>query len=193
MNSKNIVLAGVGGQGILLAADIIALAAFNSNFDVKKSEIHGMSQRGGSVTSSVKFGEKVYSPIITNNEADILLAFEKLEALRQIHLLKDDGLCVVNDLEIDPLTVISGVFKYPDNIIESLKEKVKKENFFLINALKIAKDSGNLKTMNIALLGSIVHKLPEIPKSAWETAIKERVPKKAIEINLEVFNISRIK
>ncbi len=188
---KSIQIAGVGGQGILVAADIIAIAAMESGYDVKKSEIHGMSQRGGSVLSAVRYGEKVYSPVITIAQADVLLAFEKLEALRQLHYLKDGGLLVINDLEIDPLPVASGNMKYPDNILEIILEKLHEKNIHILDANKIAVEAGNLRTMNVALLGSISHKLPEITQEAWEKAIKQRVPAKAIDVNLKAFSMGK--
>lgn len=188
---KSIQIAGVGGQGILVAADIIAIAAMESGYDVKKSEIHGMSQRGGSVLSAVRYGEKVYSPVITVDQADVLLAFEKLEALRQLHYLKEGGLLVINDLEIDPLPVAAGNMNYPDNILEIILEKLHEKNIHILDANKIAVEAGNLRTMNVALLGSISHKLPEITQEAWEVAIKQRVPAKAIDVNLKAFSMGK--
>lgn len=189
--TKSIQIAGVGGQGILVAADIIAIAAMESGYDVKKSEIHGMSQRGGSVLSAVRYGEKVYSPVITAEQADVLLAFEKLEALRQLHYLKEGGLLVINDLEIDPLPVAAGNMNYPENILEIILEKLHEKNIHILDANKIAVEAGNLRTMNVALLGSISHKLPEITQEAWEVAIKQRVPAKAIDVNLKAFSMGK--
>jgi indolepyruvate ferredoxin oxidoreductase, beta subunit len=188
---KSIQIAGVGGQGILVAADIIALAAMGSGFDVKKSEIHGMSQRGGSVLSAVKFGDKVSSPVITTGEADVLLAFEKLEALRQLHYLSDQGLLVVNDLQIDPLSVVAGNMEYPRDIKQQLENKINPENILLIDANKIALKAGNLRTMNVVLLGAISHKLPEISESSWKQAISQRVPQKFTEVNYRAFEMGK--
>ncbi|KQC13700.1 MAG: hypothetical protein APR63_07760 [Desulfuromonas sp. SDB] len=188
---KSIQIAGVGGQGILVAADIIALAAMQSGFDVKKSEIHGMSQRGGSVLSAVKFGDNVASPVVTAGEADVLLAFEKLEALRQVHYLSDEGLLVVNDLQIDPLSVVAGNMEYPGDINMQLEKMVKTENILMINANQIAAKAGNLRTMNVVLLGAISHKLPEINESSWKQAIAQRVPSKYTEVNYKAFDMGK--
>lgn len=188
---KSIQIAGVGGQGILVAADIIALAAMQSGFDVKKSEIHGMSQRGGSVLSAVKFGDNVASPVVTTGEADVLLAFEKLEALRQVHYLSDEGLLVINDLQIDPLSVVAGNMEYPGDINIQLEKKVKPENILMINANKIAAEAGNLRTMNVVLLGAISSKLPEITESSWKQAIAQRVPSKYTEVNYKAFDMGK--
>ncbi|MBN1619369.1 indolepyruvate oxidoreductase subunit beta [candidate division WOR-3 bacterium] len=188
-SNKNIMIAGVGGQGILVAADIIALAALDAGFDVKKSEIHGMSQRGGSVTSSVKFGKNVYSPVITPGQADILLSFELLEALRQIHFLKDGGFLAVNDMKIDPLPVAVGTYEYPADIEEKLTSVVGKENFVLVNGVRAAESLGDIRTMNIYLLGAISSKIPEISNASWEKAIKSRLPEKAFDINMKALQM----
>lgn len=188
---KNIMIAGIGGQGIIVAADIIALAAIDSGYDVKKSEIHGMSQRGGSVTSSVKFAKKVFSPVITSGEADILLSFELLESLRQIHFLKDSGFLAVNDMKIDPLPVAVGSFEYPPDIKEKLVSYVGEKNILFLDALESVKSIGDIRTMNVFLIGAISTKISEIKYPSWEKAIRERLPKKAFDKNIKAFELGK--
>jgi len=180
----NIILTGVGGQGILMASEIISEAAVQVGYDVKKSEIHGMAQRGGSVNSHVRFGEKVYSPLVMKGDCDLLLAFEKLEALRMASFIKEDGAIIVNDQQVNPSTVASGAATYPENIEEILNIHFKSVTF--IDALKIAKAAGDPRAANTALLGA-ASKLLSIPVEIWEDAISRRVPKRAIEVNLKSF------
>lgn len=180
----NIILTGVGGQGILMASEIISEAAAQAGYDVKKSEIHGMSQRGGSVNSHVRFGEKVYSPLVMKGDCDLLLAFEKLEALRMANFVKEEGAIIVNDQQINPSTVISGAATYPENIEETLNTHFRSVTF--IDALKIAEAAGNPRTANTALLGA-ASKLLNIPAAIWEKAIARKVPERAIEVNLRAF------
>ncbi len=182
----NIILTGVGGQGILMASEIISEAAVRAGYDVKKSEVHGMAQRGGSVNSHVRFGEKVYSPLAIKGDCDLLLAFEKLEALRMADFVKDEGNIIVNDQRINPSTVISGVATYPENIEEILNERFKSVIF--MDALKIAQQVGNLRTANTAMLGA-ASKLLDIPAEIWKNAIRSNVPERFIEINLKSFNM----
>jgi len=180
----NIILTGVGGQGILMASEIISEAAVQVGYDVKKSEIHGMAQRGGSVNSHVRFGEKIYSPLVMKGDCDLLLAFEKLEALRMASFIKEDGAIIVNDQQVNPSTVASGAATYPENIEEILNIHFKSVTF--IDALKIAKAAGDPRAANTALLGA-ASKLLSIPVEIWEDAISRRVPKRAIEVNLKSF------
>ena len=182
----NIILTGVGGQGILTASEIISEAAVQAGYDVKKSEVHGMSQRGGSVNSHVRFGEKVYSTLVTKGDCDLLLGFEKLEALRMASFVKEDGNIVVNNQRINPTTVISGSATYPENIEEALKERFKLVTF--IDALRIAQQAGNPRTANTAMLGA-ASKLLDIPADIWEKAIIQRVPERYIEANLRAFQM----
>jgi indolepyruvate ferredoxin oxidoreductase beta subunit len=182
----NIILTGVGGQGILMASEIMSTAAVQAGHDVKKSEIHGMSQRGGSVNSHVRFGEEIYSPIVMKGYCDLLLAFEKLEALRMADFVKEEGSIIVNDQRINPSTVISGAASYPENIEEILNAHFKSVTF--IDALEIAQQSGNLRTANAALLGA-ASKLLDIPVEIWEKAIFSNVPERAIEANLKAFRM----
>ena len=182
----NIIFTGVGGQGILLASEIISKAAVQAGYDVKKSEIHGMSQRGGSVNSHVRFGEKIYSPLVMKGSCDLLLAFEKLEALRMADFVKEEGTIIVNDQRINPSTVISGAAIYPENIEEILNTRFKSVTF--IDALKIAEAAGNPRTANTALLGA-ASKVLNIPLEIWKNAILSNVPERAIEVNLKAFRM----
>jgi indolepyruvate ferredoxin oxidoreductase beta subunit len=179
-----IVICGVGGQGIILASDILSLVAMEEGYDVKKSEVHGMAQRGGSVISNCIFGKKVYSPLIGLGEGDILLAFEKLEALRTLPYLRKDGIVIVNEYEWPPITVASGNTKYPENIVKNLKEKVR--NLVSVDGVKIAIELGNIRTTNVVLLGVLARFLP-FRQDSWLSVIKRRVPKKTVKINKTAF------
>ncbi|MEO0289472.1 MAG: indolepyruvate oxidoreductase subunit beta [candidate division WOR-3 bacterium] len=186
MENKRIIIAGVGGQGILLASDLLSDAAMRAGFDVKKSEVHGMSQRGGDVVSHIVFGEKVYSPLISYSEADVILSFEQIEALRNIDFLKDDGVMIINTTKILPLPVAAGLMDYPEDPIGEVKKFVKKT--YIVDAEKIAKEIGNIKVMNVVLLGFLAKNIKEIEKKYWEESLKERLPEKIFEINLQAFN-----
>lgn len=186
--TTDILVAGVGGQGILLTSDIITQVAFEEGCDVKKSEIHGMAQRGGSVISEVRFGKKVYSPLIKTGEADFLLAMEKLEALRFIHYLKPEGVLIVNDLEIPPLPVSLGKEKYPANVFSLLREKT--SQMIKVDAVRIAKEIGNLKTMNVVMLGVLSFFLP-FSLFTWKNVIEKRVPSHSLDENLKAFEAGR--
>ncbi len=184
MNDLKIMIVGVGGQGTLLTSRVLGNLALKINSDVKVSEVHGMSQRGGSVVTYVKFGKKVYSPLIEKGEADLILAFEKLEALRWVDYLKANGKLIVNDQRIDPMPVITGKAKYPESIIQRLKERI--PELISIDALKIAKDCGNIKAINVVLLG-LAAKNSAIEKNVWLEAIHEVIPSKALDVNLKAF------
>lgn len=178
-------IVGVGGQGTLLASRVIGSAALASDFDVKVSEVHGMSQRGGSVVTYVRFGEKVASPLIDRGEADVILSFEALEAVRFLEFLKPNGKLIVNEQQIDPMPVISGAEKYPEGITQKLKEN-KNINAVTLDAAKIATECGDIRAVNIVLIGVMAGiGLAGIPKETWEEAVKNCVPKKALEINME--------
>ncbi|KPU26624.1 indolepyruvate oxidoreductase subunit beta [Caloranaerobacter sp. TR13] len=181
--TKNILLVGVGGQGIILASKVLSKGLVDAGFDVKMSEVHGMAQRGGSVTTQVRYGEKVYSPIIGKGQADILVAFEKMEAMRWIEYLKPNGKLVINNYSIPSVPVLTGQVKYPENIIEELKEKV---DTTVIDAANAARELGNIRTQNIIMLGALVKAL-NITEVNWEEAIKETVKEKYIDINLKAF------
>lgn len=183
--TKKIMIVGVGGQGTLLASRILGNTVINEGYDVKVSEVHGMSQRGGSVVTYVKFGDEVYSPIIDKGEADIILAFEMLEAYRAVPFLKKGGKLIVNTQEIDPMPVITGAMKYPENIAEKLKAKT---DVALVDALSLAQKAGNIKAVNVVLIG-VMAKSTDIAYEKWIETIKNTVPEKFLDVNLEAFNL----
>lgn len=187
METKNILIVGVGGQGTLLTSRIIGNIALNKGYEVKLSEVHGMSQRGGSVVTHVRYGEKVYSPLVEIGKADIILSFEKLEALRWVHFLKKDGIVIVNAQEIDPMPVIIGAAEYPDNIEEQLNDLG--DNITFIDSLSQAKKIGNFRVANTILLGELYKHL-EFSIEEWEEAIKETVPTKTVELNTKAFKLN---
>lgn len=183
--TKKIMIVGVGGQGTLLASRILGNTVINEGYDVKVSEVHGMSQRGGSVVTYVKYGEKVYSPIIDEGEADIILAFELLEAYRALPYLKKGGKIIVNNQSIDPMPVITGAAKYPEDIITKLSDKV---DTFAIDAVKLASKAGNIKAVNVVLIG-VMAKSTDIPYENWINTIKSTVPEKFLDVNLKAFDL----
>lgn len=185
MDTKNIMIVGVGGQGTLLTSRILGGLAIKAGYDVKLSEVHGMAQRGGSVVTFVRYGEKVYEPIVEEGQADILIAFEKLEAQRYAHFLKKDGILIVNDHKINPMSVVIGVAKYPKGIITGLKEGNK---VYSLDATKEASKLGNLRTFNIIVLAAAA-KYMDFSKEDWLEVIENTVPKKTIDINKEAFEI----
>jgi len=183
--AKNILLVGVGGQGTILASKILSSGLLAAGYDVKMSEIHGMSQRGGNVSTQIRFGEKVFSPIIGKGQADVIVAFEKMEALRWIEYLKMGGKMVVNDFEIPSVPILMGAAKYPQGILEELKAKA---DVSVFEAGKLAEELGNPKTMNIVLLGALVAAL-NISGIDWEQAIRDNVKKGFEEINIKAFEL----
>ena len=183
MKNLNIMVVGVGGQGTLLTSRIIGKTALALGYDVKLSEVHGMAQRGGSVVTFIRFGEKVNEPIVEEGCADILISFERLEAKRYAHFLKKDGIIVVNDCKIEPMTVVIGAAKYPENILEDLK---KEHTVISINGEEIAKELGNSKVLNSVVLG-LVAKQMDFPKEKWIETIEKTVPPKTIDINKQAF------
>ncbi|MGR6835793.1 indolepyruvate oxidoreductase subunit beta [Syntrophomonas erecta] len=180
----NILIVGVGGQGTLLTSRIIADVAVNMDYDVKVSEIHGMAQRGGSVVSQVRYGDKIYSPIIKKGDADIILAFEKVEAARWLDYLKPDGIIIINDDRVDPLPVMSGKMKYPDDIAERIARLVPKTR--IVDATGIARSCGNVRAANVVLVGMLSEAIG-LPAEEVEKAIVKRVPERALDINLRAF------
>ncbi|WP_066506716.1 indolepyruvate oxidoreductase subunit beta [Abyssisolibacter fermentans] len=180
---KNILLVGVGGQGIILASKILATGLIDAGYDVKMSEVHGMAQRGGSVTTQVRYGKKVHSPIIGKGQADIVVAFERMEAMRWIDYLKPDGVVVINDYEIPSVPILTGECSYPDGIIEDLKQKVETK---VINAAASALEIGNIRTQNIIMLGGLVNAI-DIKDIDWDKAIEQNVKEKFIDINKKAF------
>ena len=182
-NTKNIMIVGVGGQGTLLTSRILGGITVAAGYDVKLSEVHGMAQRGGSVVTFVRYGEKVAEPIVEEGCADVLIAFEKLEAMRYAHFLKKDGAIVVNDHRIDPITVVTGAAQYPENIIENLE---KEYNVYKVNAMDEALKLGNSKVFNIIVLG-VAAKHMDFSKEDWLAVIEKTVPAKTVEINKKAF------
>lgn len=180
----NVWITGVGGQGTLLASELLAMAALESGLDVKKSEVHGMAQRGGSVVSQVRLGKKVYSPLIASGDADVLLAFEKAEALRYASVLQPDGVVLVNDLEIPSSTVLSGEDTYPEGAEDVLRKIAAK--VLVVPGAKLAKEIGNPRVLNVVLLGVLSKLLPLAPE-AWPEVIRKRVPAKFVDLNLAAF------
>ena len=183
MKKLNVMVVGVGGQGTLLTSRIIGKTALNAGFDVKLSEVHGMAQRGGSVVTFVRFGESVSEPVVEEGDADILIAFERLEALRYAHFLKKDGVIIVNDCRIDPMTVVIGASSYPENIIEQLN---KEHKVYTVDGGALAKELGNSKVLNSVVLG-LAAKYIGFTKEEWLNVIQKTVPQKTIEINEKAF------
>lgn len=180
----NILIVGVGGQGTLLTSRIIAQVAVQMGFDVKVSEIHGMAQRGGSVVSQVRYGRQVFSPIISKGEADIILAFEKIEAARWLDYLKPEGMVIINNERVNSLPVMSGKVKYPDHIHERVAELVPKTT--IVDATDIAVRCGNVRAANVVLVGMISQAMG-IPAQEVEKAITAIVPARALDVNLKAF------
>ena len=180
----NIMIVGVGGQGTLLTSRIIGKTALAAGYDVKLSEVHGMAQRGGSVVTFVRFGKKVYEPVCEEGTVDVLISFERLEALRYAHFLKKDGVMIVNDTKIEPMTVVIGAAKYPESIIENLE---KEHKLYTIDAGKMAKELGNSKVLNTVVLG-LAAKHIGFDKADWVSVLQATVPQKTVEINTAAFN-----
>lgn len=185
METKNIMIVGVGGQGTLLTSRILGGVILNGGYEVKLSEVHGMAQRGGSVVTFVRYGDKVYEPIVEEGCADVLIAFERLEAARYSHFLKKDGVIIVNDQRMDPMPVVMGVAEYPEGIIEDLSSKYK---VISIDALKEARALGNTKTFNVIVLG-VAAKHMDFTKDEWMTVIEKTVKPQFVDINKKAFEI----
>ena len=180
----NVMIVGVGGQGTLLASRILGSVFEKQGYDVKISEVHGMSQRGGSVVTYVKYGDKIYSPIIDKGEADIILAFEQLEAFRALPWLRPGGKIIVNDQKINPMPVITGAAEYPADITGKLKALADTE---VIDALSLAQAAGSIKAVNVVLIG-VMAKLTDIPYKEWIETVKNTVPPKFLDVNLKAFD-----
>ncbi|CZR95783.1 MULTISPECIES: indolepyruvate oxidoreductase subunit beta [unclassified Clostridioides] len=179
---KNVLLSGVGGQGTVLASKILSAGLIDAGYDVKMSEVHGMAQRGGSVTTQVRYGEKVHSPILGKGDVDVLVSFETMEALRYLDFLKPDGKLVVNDYEMPSAPILTGRVDYPENIIDDIKEKV---DVTVIKAVDIARGLGNEKVMNVVLLGALIKALQIEDDIDWEKVVSQQVKPKFIEINIK--------
>lgn len=187
-SNTNILAVGVGGQGIILASEILTYALMNAGYDVKKSEVHGMSQRGGSVNTHIRFGKKVYSPVIKEREVDILFAFEQLEALRYFGFLKPDAMVILNNHTVNPPSVSLGIDEYPGDAPQTIKKRF--PNFHLVNGLDLALKIGNSRTANIVLLG-VLSKYIKVEENSWIDAISKVFPEKLININIEAFRLGR--
>lgn len=185
MNTKNIMIVGVGGQGTLLTSRILGGITTRAGYDVKLSEVHGMAQRGGSVVTFVRYGDFVAEPIVEEGQADVLIAFERLEALRYAHFLKKDGVIIVNDQRIDPITVVTGAAQYPENILETLK---KDHNVIAVDAMDEARKLGNTKVFNTVIIG-VAAKRMDFDKTQWLEVIEATVPPKTVEINKAAFEV----
>jgi len=190
MNSTitNILLVGVGGQGILLASEILAETCMLAGFDVKKSEIHGMSQRGGSVVSHVRFGKEVFSPIVPEGEGDVLFGFELMETCRALPLLRRGARVIANDLQIPPPAVLSGQQVYPQDLPETMRSRF--PDFLLVDGQHLAEQAGNPRTANTVLLGAVSKRL-DIDAEFWQQALEKMVPKRFLEENLKAFALGR--
>ena len=186
--TTNILVAGVGGQGVILASDILSEVFMEAGYDVKKSEVHGMAMRGGIVTSHFRFGEKVYSPLIKEGEVDILFAFEQLEGLRWINYLRPIGKIVMNDHKINPPAVNLGELEYPKGIPETIQSKIK--NFYLVRGTEIALQLGDVRAANVVLLGAI-SKFFELNEDLWLKTILDYLPPKVHELNRKAFSAGR--
>lgn len=186
MKTTSIMLVGVGGQGTLLASKVLGNMLLESGQDVKVSEIHGMAQRGGSVVTYIRFGEKVHSPISGEGNADYIIGFESLEAYRWLPYLKKDGTMIANSQKISPMPVIAGAAKYPENISKELSEKV--HTYHEVNAIDMALECGNSRAVNVVLLGVLAQTM-NFDKEIWVNAIKNTVPEKVLDVNLKAFEM----
>ena len=186
MKNTSLMIVGVGGQGTLLASKLLGKLLLGEGYDVKVSEVHGMSQRGGSVVTYVRYGDKVYSPVITEGEADYIVSFEKIEAARYVSCLKKGGKIIVNTQEIDPMPVIIGNAAYPSNVLGELENSGVSLDAF--DALSVAEEAGSAKAVNIALMGRLAKYL-DISKEKWISAIETTVPEKFKELNLKAFEL----
>lgn len=184
MRTKNIIIVGVGGQGSVLASRILGHLLMKQGYDLKVSEVHGMSQRGGSVLTSVRYGDKVYSPVIDKGEADFIVSFELLEAARWLEYLRPDGQVVTSTQQLDPMPVLTGAMNYPDNLLEKIKNLGIKID--ALDCLSLAEKAGNSKSVNLVLLGRL-SKYFDLTKECWDEAIENCVPKKFLELNKTAF------
>ena len=188
METKNIMIVGVGGQGSLLASKLLGHLLMSQGYDVKVSEVHGMSQRGGSVVTYVRYGDKVFSPVIDKGEADYIVSFEILEAARWLPYLKKDGQIVTNTQQIDPMPVITGAAEYPKDLVEKLGATGAKVD--ALDCLSLAEEAGSSKAVNIVLLGRLSHYF-DLPNEAWMKSLEANVPAKFLEMNKKAFELGR--
>ena len=185
MDTKNIMIVGVGGQGTLLTSRVLGAIMLQAGYDVKVSEVHGMAQRGGSVVTYVRYGTKVAEPIVEEGQADVLIAFERLEALRYAHFLKKDGVMIINDQRMDPMPVVTGKAQYPQQIIETLE---KKHKIIAVDAMAEAGKLGNTRVFNTIIIG-VAAKHMEFSHDDWMKVIAETVPAKTIPLNQQAFEV----
>ena len=188
METKNIMIVGVGGQGSLLASKTLGYVLLSQGYDVKVSEVHGMSQRGGSVVTYVRYGDKVASPVVDQGEADFIVSFELLEAARWLPYLKADGRIVTNIQQIDPMPVITGAAEYPQDLVAKMRAKGVKVD--AIDCLKLAEEAGTSKAVNIVLMGRLSHYF-DLPEEAWMKALEANVPAKFLEVNKKAFLLGK--
>lgn len=184
METRNIMIVGVGGQGSLLASKMLGSLLLAEGYDVKVSEVHGMSQRGGSVVTYVRYGDKVYSPVIDKGEADFIVSFELLEAARWLPFLKKDGRIVTNIQQIDPMPVITGAAEYPEDLVKKLQASGAKVD--ALDCVKLAEEAGSVKAVNLVLMGRLSHYF-DLPEEAWMKALEANVPEKFLELNKKAF------
>ncbi len=188
METKNIMIVGVGGQGSLLASKLLGHLLLSRGYDVKVSEVHGMSQRGGSVVTYVRYGDRVCSPVIDRGQADFIVSFELLEAARWLPYLKKDGVIVTNTQQIDPMPVITGAAQYPEQLVEKLNATGARVDAF--DCLKLAEEAGSSKAVNIVLLGRLSHYF-DLPEDAWMASLEANVPAKFLEMNKKAFQLGK--
>ena len=189
METKNIMIVGVGGQGSLLASKLLGHLLMEQGDDVKVSEVHGMSQRGGSVVTYVRYGDKVCSPVIDQGEADFIVSFEVLEAARWLSYLKPDGQIVTNTQQIDPMPVITGAAQYPENLVEKMRAKGIQVD--AMDCLALAEEAGSAKAVNMVLMGRLSHYFPDIAPEAWQASLEANVPAKVLELNRKAFALGQ--
>lgn len=189
MITKNIMIVGVGGQGSVLASKLLGHLLTSQGYDVKVSEVHGMSQRGGSVVTYVRYGDKVYSPVIDKGQADFIVSFELLEAARWIGYLAPEGRIVTSTQQIDPMPVLTGSMTYPDNLLAEIQKSG--ANVDALDCLKLADMAGSSKAVNLVLLGRLSHYFSDIPQEAWQEAITACVPPKFLDLNRRAFDLGR--
>ena len=190
MKTKNIMIVGVGGQGTLLASKLLGRLLLTRDYDVKVSEVHGMSQRGGSVVTYVRWGDKVYSPIIDKGQADFILSFEMLEAARYAEWLSPEGTIITNTQEINPMPVITGAMTYPEDLLGKLRTL--ELNVDALDALTLAEEAGSAKAVNLVLLGRLSNYFSDFTEDEWMSAIEQSVPEKFLEMNKKAFHLGRI-
>ena len=189
METVNIMIVGVGGQGSLLASKMLGHLLVAQGYDVKVSEVHGMSQRGGSVVTYVRFGDKVYSPIIDKGEADYIVSFELLEAARWIGYLKPTGTVVTNTQQMEPMPVIAGLAKYPEDLVGKMRAQGIRVD--AMDCLALAEQAGSSKAVNMVLMGRLSHYFPDIPAQAWQDSLEANVPAKVLDLNKVAFSLGQ--